>query len=88
MSGNPTVLLIATLDTKIDSVTYLAGIVRERGCIPLMIDVGALSGPEIVADFSNAEVMRRAGKELPQGGSGGGSGIVVVRCDRSTGLSA
>jgi uncharacterized protein (UPF0261 family) len=59
-----TIAIISTLDTKIDSVTFLEGIVKEFGCHPLLIDVGALTGTEIHAAFSNNDVARRGGENL------------------------
>ena len=58
------IALISTLDTKIDSVTYMAEIVRNHGCRPLLIDVGALTGPKISSDFSNQDVISKTGKNL------------------------
>lgn len=62
--GRKTIALISTLDTKIDTANYLTKVIRELGCQPLLIDVGALTGGDIDADFSNAEVVRHAGKDL------------------------
>lgn len=59
-----TIALISTLDTKVDSVAYMADIVRKLGCVPVLIDVGALSGQEIASDFTNVEVVRRVGRDL------------------------
>ena len=66
-----TIALISTLDTKIDSVSYMADIVREQKCVPVLIDVGALTGPEIKSDFSNLEVIHRTTKNLAELISGG-----------------
>ena len=66
-----TIALISTLDTKIDSVSYMADIVREQKCVPVLVDVGALTGSEIKSDFSNLEVIRRANKNLEELISGG-----------------
>ena len=61
-----TIALISTLDTKIDSVAYMADIVREQKCVPVLIDVGALTGTEIETDFSNLEVINRTNKNLAE----------------------
>lgn len=58
------IALISTLDTKIESVAYMAAVIREQGCLPLLIDVGALSGPGIKSDYSNADVVSRSGMDL------------------------
>lgn len=59
-----TIALISTLDTKIDTANYLTRLIRELGCRPISIDVGALTSGDIKSDFSNEEVVRRAGKDL------------------------
>ena len=59
-----TIALISTLDTKIDTANYVIKLIRELGCRPLSIDVGALTGDDIESDFSNEEVIRLAGKDL------------------------
>lgn len=58
------IAIVSTLDTKIDSVSFLEGIVKEFGCRPILIDVGALTGPEIKSSFSNVDVAQRAGANL------------------------
>ena len=58
------IAIISTLDTKIDSVSFLEGIVKEFGCSPILIDVGALTIPEIKSEFSNNNVAQRAGQDL------------------------
>ena len=66
-----TIALISTLDTKIDSVSYMAKLVKEQGCLPVLIDVGALTGTDIKSDFSNLEVIKRTDKNLSELISGG-----------------
>lgn len=59
-----TIALISTLDTKIETVRFLTSLIKEQGVKPILIDVGALSGADIEADFSNKEVAGKAGKNL------------------------
>ena len=58
------IAIISTLDTKIDSVSFLEDIAKELGVRSILIDVGALTGPEIKSSFSNLEVAQRAGENL------------------------
>ena len=60
------IAIIATLDTKIDSATFMEGIIKDHGCCPILIDVGALTTPEIKADFTNQTVAVRAGENLTE----------------------
>ena len=62
--ANKTIALISTLDTKIDTAIYLTRMIRELGCHPISIDVGALTPGDLQADFSNEDVVRRSGKNL------------------------
>jgi uncharacterized protein (UPF0261 family) len=59
-----TIALISTLDTKIETVRYLTRVIKEWGCEPILIDVGALTSNDVESDFSNKEVVRKAGKDL------------------------
>ncbi len=58
------IAIISTLDTKIESVSFLEEIVKEFGHNPILVDVGALTGPGIQAEFSNDSVAQRAGANL------------------------
>ncbi|MDX2479266.1 MAG: Tm-1-like ATP-binding domain-containing protein, partial [Desulfuromusa sp.] len=60
------IAIISTLDTKIDSVSFLEGIVKEFGHTPILIDVGALTSSAINSDFSNDNVTQRAGQNLAE----------------------
>jgi len=57
------VAIIATLDTKGPEAAFMAGLVRERGHVPIIIDVGALTASG-AADFSNTTVASQAGSSL------------------------
>lgn len=60
------IAIIGTLDTKIDSVSFMADIIRDHGCRPILLDVGALSTAEVRAEFPNEEIARRAGENLSE----------------------
>ena len=59
-----TIALISTLDTKIETANYLTRMIRELGCHPISIDVGALTHGDVKSDYSNEDVVRRSGKNL------------------------
>ena len=58
------IAIISTLDTKIESVSFLAEIANEFGCYPILIDVGALTTPGAGAEFTNNNVVQRTGENL------------------------
>ncbi len=60
------IALIGTLDTKNDSFVFMADIIRKFGCNPILIDVGALSTPDITSDYSNEAVVALAGAKLSE----------------------
>jgi len=57
------IAIISTLDTKIESVSFLESIVKEFGHSPILIDVGALTSSGIRSDFSNDNVAQRGGQD-------------------------
>ena len=57
------IAIIATLDTKGPEAAFMAGMVRERGHLPIVIDVGAFTASS-KADFSNNTVAEQAGCSL------------------------
>ncbi|MDF1591514.1 MAG: Tm-1-like ATP-binding domain-containing protein [Desulfobacterales bacterium] len=57
------IAIIATLDTKEPEAAFMAGMVREHGHIPIVIDVGAFTASG-KADFSNNTVAAQAGCKL------------------------
>ncbi|MEW6673608.1 MAG: Tm-1-like ATP-binding domain-containing protein [Thermodesulfobacteriota bacterium] len=57
------IAIIATLDTKGPEAAFMAGKVRDRGHVPIVIDVGALTASG-EADFSNTSVAAHAGCRL------------------------
>ncbi len=60
------IALISTLDTKIDTVSYMKAIIEDQGCRTILIDVGALTKADVRADFSNRDVILRTGKDLDE----------------------
>jgi uncharacterized protein (UPF0261 family) len=57
-------LIIATLDTKGREAAYVRDCVRERGIVPILMDVGTLGNPLVSPDITCEEVVRAAGHKL------------------------
>jgi uncharacterized protein (UPF0261 family) len=62
----PTVLIVATLDTKGEEVGYLRKLIEEERCAVIVADVGTLHEPAIKPDISSEEIARRAGSSMEQ----------------------
>jgi len=61
---NNYIVIIATLDTKFESVDYMVNIIKQRGHTPILVDVGTLRSSEIKADYTNKTVAGLAGRDL------------------------
>ena len=64
---HPTVLLIATFDTKQDEALFLKARMEFRGARVLTMDVSTLGPPNFEADFSWSQVASAAGYTLDEG---------------------
>ncbi len=62
----PRVVLLATLDTKADEVSFLAERVRDGGGKPFVVDVGVLGRPGCEADISRGEVAAAGGRAIAE----------------------
>ena len=62
--GMSTIAVLGTLDTKGEEHSYVAGLIRERGHTPLLIDVGTGGAPTVTPDVSSDEVAKAAGLDL------------------------
>lgn len=61
----PTILIVATLDTKEEETIYLKNAIKSRGCKTIVVDTGILSSPQkLVADIPREEVARAGGMLL------------------------
>ncbi len=60
-----TIAVLGTLDTKGEEHAFVASLIRERGHVPLLIDVGILSPPQCQPDITRAEVAAANGLDLP-----------------------
>jgi uncharacterized protein (UPF0261 family) len=63
MAGEPTVVLVGTLDTKGHEYAYLADRVREAGAEVLLVDAGVLGEPQVAADVAREEVASAGGAD-------------------------
>jgi uncharacterized protein (UPF0261 family) len=59
-----TVIVMGTMDTKGRELAYLAERVREAGCRPLLMDVGAHAGSDVSADIPVDAVAEAAGEDI------------------------
>ena len=57
-----TIAVLGTFDTKGPEHAFLAGSIQRAGFVPLLIDVGTLAAPTVVADISADAVARAAGE--------------------------
>ena len=64
MEQIPTVLIVATMDTKADQVSYLETCIREAHVDTLLMDVGIMHKSPIPVTVSQDEVARAAGYSI------------------------
>ncbi|MBW8298432.1 MAG: Tm-1-like ATP-binding domain-containing protein [Hydrogenophaga sp.] len=60
----PNVLVIGTGDTKSDELQFMAGIIRQAGGEPVMVDVSVLSDPPYRPDYSRHDIAAAAGTTI------------------------
>lgn len=58
------IAILGTLDTKRGEVFFMKDLIRGRGHVPTVVDVGPLGPPLEDPDVSNEKVARAAGREL------------------------
>ena len=76
--GDPTVLLIGTLDTKGPEISYLRDRIKESGLQTLVLDSGILGeAVDITADISRQEVAKAAGSDIDALRNAGSRGKAV-----------
>ena len=59
-----TIVVMGTMDTKGRELAYLGQRVREAGCRPLLMDVGAHNASDVIADIPVDEIAAAAGEEI------------------------
>lgn len=62
----PTIAILGTMDTKGDEHAYVAELIRQRGHLVLVIDVGTMDEPRLKPDITRAEVAAAAGVDFAQ----------------------
>ena len=60
------IAILGTLDTKQDEVFFMKELIRGRGHVPTLVDVGPLGPPLCDPDVSNEKVARAAGWGLQE----------------------
>ncbi|MBM3300029.1 MAG: Tm-1-like ATP-binding domain-containing protein [Deltaproteobacteria bacterium] len=60
----PTVVIVATLDTKGQEVGFLKELIEQKGCSAIVIDVGTLDPPAAIPDVTREAVAEKAGSSL------------------------
>ncbi|MEO5802667.1 MAG: Tm-1-like ATP-binding domain-containing protein [Verrucomicrobiota bacterium] len=61
-----TIAVLGTLDTKGEEHAFVAGLIRENGDTPLLMDVGILEAPKVKPDISREEILRFAKIDLTE----------------------
>ncbi len=59
-----TIVIISTLDTKGEAISYIKDLISKRGHRPLLIDVGSGGQAKITADITADEVARAGGTNI------------------------
>ncbi|HEX5995561.1 MAG TPA: Tm-1-like ATP-binding domain-containing protein [Jiangellales bacterium] len=73
-----TVVLIGTLDTKGQELQFLRDRLRSAGVVPLVVDVGTLGPPRLVADITREQVAAAGGVDLTALANAGDRGRAVA----------
>ncbi len=74
-----TIAILGTLDSKGEEHAFLADLVRTRGHVPLLIDVGTGSDPTVVPDITRYQVAEAAGLDLA---------AIIAKKDRGEAVTA
>lgn len=83
-----TVLLIGTCDTKADEMLFMRSRLEDGGAKVLVMDVGILGQPAIVADLSSAAVAMAAGASLEDLATLGDENLAMARMASGAALLA
>jgi len=77
-AGAPTVVLLGTLDTKAEELSYLRERLRIAGVDTLLVDAGIVGPPGLAADVEREEVAAATGFDLAAAGAGEERGAAVA----------
>ena len=64
--NNPTIAILATLDTKADEAAWVKERIEALGGEVLLVDIGVTGMPGIAPDMGRAAVAMAGGKTLPE----------------------
>jgi uncharacterized protein (UPF0261 family) len=64
MAQAPTVVVVATLDTKGIDADFVRGLIEKRGLATLLVDVGVLDDIPVTPDFTREQIAEHAGTTL------------------------
>ncbi len=78
LSFEGSIILIGTLDTKGEELSFLKQQLQSQGANPLVVDVGTVGGPLFPPDVTREEIAGWAGTSLQQLTSGGDRGKAVT----------
>jgi len=73
----PTVLVVATLDTKGVEALYLKECIEREGCNTILMDTGILSEPAVKSDISREYVARMGGATIEELKASGDNGRYI-----------
>lgn len=62
----PTIVLVATLDTKGVEIGYIRDQIKARGYRTILMDAGLMGQPQVEADISREEVAQAGGVSLQE----------------------
>lgn len=62
--ASKTIAVLGTLDSKGEEHAFVADLIRQRGHVPLLIDVGTGSDPTVTPDITRFEVAAEGGVDL------------------------
>ena len=66
MAQSPTVVVVATLDTKGIDAAFVRDLIQEKGLVTLLVDVGVLGDITVTPDIGREEIAEYAGTTLAE----------------------
>jgi uncharacterized protein (UPF0261 family) len=84
----PTILLVGTVDTKSDEITFMRGVIEAAGAHAMVMDVGVLGRGGSAPEIPNTEVAHAAGVTLEQVAASGDENTAMVLMARGATLLA
>ncbi len=78
MAQSPTVVVVATLDTKGIDAAFVRGLIEDQGLATLLIDVGILGDIPEAPDITREQIAEQAGTTLEQLIATGDKGLAIT----------